>query len=388
MFIFLSALAVLPVNTILPSLPRIAATFQADPALVGLSVTGYAIVTATIELIAGSLSDRCGRRPIVLVAVSAFIVASLGCALAANIGQFLVFRAMQASIDACFSIALVVIRETSGERKAASTFGYLAMGWAVAPMLGPLIGGSLDQMLGWRAIFLVFAVLGVAALALALHEMKETAAHSPRAKTAYLASYGKLVGSARFRAYTLCMAFSMATLYTFLGGAPLIAARSLNASGAELGLYMGMVPAGFILGSYLAGRYAARRALGTTLVTARLLTCAGLLVGLILAISGTTHALAFFGPCIFIGVGNGLTMPAANAGVLSLRADLAGTAVGLAGAIRIAAGALMASMTGLFLGNSATIHVLLCLMLVPASLALLTALWAARLELHAAVPAV
>jgi DHA1 family bicyclomycin/chloramphenicol resistance-like MFS transporter len=117
--ILLAALSVLPVNVILPSLPNIAATFQADFTLVNLSVAGYAIVSALTNLIAGALSDRFGRRPVALMAISIFVVASVGCALAPNIGVFLLFRAMQASISACFSVALVVIKETSGEREAA-----------------------------------------------------------------------------------------------------------------------------------------------------------------------------------------------------------------------------------------------------------------------------
>jgi Bcr/CflA subfamily drug resistance transporter len=378
--ILLSALAVLPVNMILPSLPNIAAAFQADFAVVNLSVAGYAIITALTELIAGAMSDRYGRRPVVLMAVSIFIVASVGCAFATNIGIFLLFRAMQASIAACFSVALVVIKETSGERKAASKFGYLAMGWAIAPMLGPMFGGLLDELFGWRAIFVVLAILGAAALALSMRELKETAAHSSRSNGNHLASYGQLLRSARFWAYVLCMAFSMGTLYVFLGGAPLAVDKSLGGSSARLGLYMGMVPAGFILGSYLAGRYASQNSLSATLVFGRLLTCMGLLVGLILSMLGTINVLAFFGPCMFIGIGNGLTMPAANTGVLSVRADLAGTAAGLAAAMAIGGGALVASVAGLFLAESRTIHVLLGVMLLSASCALLAALYAALVE--------
>jgi fucose permease len=95
---------------------------------------------------------------------------------------------------------------------------------------------------------------------------------------------------------------------------------------------------------------------------------------------GTTHILAFFGPCMFIGIGNGLTMPAANASVLSIRADLSGTAMGLATAMRIAGGALIASAAGLLLDRSGATYVLLGTMLASASLALLAALGAAVIE--------
>jgi predicted MFS family arabinose efflux permease len=141
-----------------------------------------------------------------------------------------------------------------------------------------------------------------------------------------------------------------------------------------------MVPAGFILGSYLAGRYASRNALSSVLIAARLFTFIGLLAGLVLSMSGTAHILAFFGPCMFIGIGNGLTMPAGNTGVLSVRPDLAGTAAGLSAAMRLAGGALIGSIAGLFLAKSGAIHALFVMMLVSASLALLAALYAALVD--------
>lgn len=379
--ILLSALAVLPVNMILPSLPNIAATFKADFALVNLSVAGFAIITALIEAIGGAISDRFGRRSVVLISLSIFIAASIGCVLAPNIAVFLFFRAMQACIAPCYSVALVIIKESSDEGQAARKFGYLAMGWAIAPMVGPLFGGSLDELFGWRSSFVVFAILGGAAFALSARALKGISA-PPRSKSRYLTSYVELLGSDRFWAYTFCMACSMGVLYVFLGGAPLVVGDALGGSSAKLGLYMGLVPTGFILGSYLAGRFASQRSLGTVLVSARLITCIGLLVGLILAVLGVTHVLAFFGPCVFIGIGNGLTMPAANSGAMSVRSDLVGTAAGLAAAMRIAGGAIIASIAGLFLADS--VHALFVLMLISALLALLTALYAAVLDRRAA----
>ncbi|WP_140757113.1 MFS transporter [Mesorhizobium sp. B2-1-8] len=376
--ILLSALAVLPVNMILPSLPNIGAAFQADFALVNLSVAGFAIITALIEAVGGMISDRFGRRLVVLASLSIFVAASIGCALAPNIGIFLLFRAMQACIGPCYSVALVIIKETSGEREAASKFGYLAMGWAFAPMVGPLFGGSLDELFGWRSSFIVFAILGAAALALSMRELGRTTIPLSRSNGNYVASYGLLLRSARFWAHTLCMACSMGVLYVFLGGAPLIVGDALGGSSMKLGFYMGLIPTGFILGSYLAGRYASKISLSATLVFARLMTCTGLLIGLVLSSFGTAHVLAFFGPCMFIGVGNGLTMPAANSGALSVRPDLVGTAAGLAAAMRIGGGALIASIAGLFLADSAP--ALFSMMLVSAGFALLAALYAALLD--------
>ncbi|WP_064682381.1 MFS transporter [Rhizobium bangladeshense] len=377
--LLLTALSVLPVNIYLPALPNIAVTFQADFALVNLSIAGYAIINALAEIVAGAMSDRYGRRPVALIAVSIFIIASIGCALAPNIGIFLLFRVMQASIAACFCVALVVIKETAGEGQAANRIGYAAMGWAIAPMLGPSFGGVLDEAFGWRAIFVALALLGAAILAISMRELKETAGHASRPRGNYLACYRQLLGSSRFWAYTLCMACSTGTLYIFLGGASLAVGSLLGGSSAKLGLFMGMVPAGFILGSYLAARLAGKP-LGITLIIARVTTCMGLSLGLILSMSGVTHVLEFFGPCMFIGIGNGLTFPAANLGVMSVRAHFAGTAAGLAAAMSIAGGALIATIAGLFLREAGAIPTLYAMLLTSALLALLAALFAAFVD--------
>ncbi|MDR7141993.1 MFS transporter [Rhizobium sp. BE258] len=371
--ILLTALSVLPVNLILPSLPEIAADLRADPALVALSVAAYAALTAFAEIIGGALSDRFGRRPVVLSSLSVFILASAGCALADNIHVFLLFRTLQAAIAACFSIALVIVKESWGGQKAASKFGYLAMGWAVAPMIGPTIGGSVSELFGWRANFVMFAVLGAIMLALAAREIRDETGKRKTHSHGYLAAYRLLLGSPRFLAYAACMACSMGTLYVFLAGAPLVMNQALGGSSARLGLYMGLVPAGFILGSYLAGRYAGRIPIAAVLVAGRAVTCTGLLGGLALAVGGLTAPPAFFAACIFIGIGNGLTMPAANSGILAVQPDLAGTAAGLAAAVSVGGGAVIASIAGLLLNDASSGRDLLYVILIPAALALVSA---------------
>jgi MFS transporter, DHA1 family, multidrug resistance protein len=379
-FILLTAMSVLPVNIYLPALPNIADAFEASFALVNLSVAGYAIATALTEIIAGVLSDRYGRRPVVLTSVSVFIVASIGCALAPNIGVFLVCRTFQAAIAACFSVAMVVIKETSSGREAVRKIGFAGMGWALAPMFGPTLGGILDELFGWRMIFVVLAILGGTVLVGSMRQLKETSLYVGTSKEEFLTSFRRILSSPRFWAYTLCMACSTGTLYVFLGGTPLVMSNHLGGSSAALGLYMAMVPGGFVLGSYLTGICASRVFRSRILVCARVLTCGGLSVGLILATSRDIHPLAFFVSCMFIGIGNGLTTPVVNLGVMSEHANLAGTATGLSAAMSIGGGALISSVAGLCLGATDSIHDLLALLLTSALLALLAALFAALVD--------
>ena len=365
--IALSALAILPLNMFVPSLPNIARDFDADFALVNLAVAGYAIATAVAHLISGALSDRFGRKPVALVALAIFTLASIGCSLATDIVTFLACRMLQATVIAGYAVSLAAIRDTSDEGGAASRIGYVSSAWAVAPMLGPTVGGLLDSAFGWRANFVAFALLGLAGLWLVAFHLKETNHHRTASIALQLKGYGELGRSPPFWAYGLCMAFGIGTLYAFLGGAPLVAAQLGGLSSTALGAYMGLVPAGFMLGSYLVGRASSRHPPIRLILVGRLLTAVGLLVGLVLVASGLTHPLAFFGPCVFVGLGNGLTMPAANARILSLRPHLAGTASGLAAAVTVIGAGVVAFLSGLVVTAS------------NAHLAVLGVMWASSL---------
>jgi Bcr/CflA subfamily drug resistance transporter len=371
--ILLCALSVLPLSIFLPSLPNIATDFHADYALVGLSLAGYATVAAALELIMGPLSDRFGRRPIVLASLTVFVAGSLGCALATNIWTFLAFRLLQAPITSCYPVSMAAIRDTTGKEGAASRIGYAAMAAAFAPMLGPTVGGVIDETSGWRAIFWGLALAGIALFAVCWFGLGETNRNPSNTISQQLRAYPALFRERRFWAYALCMAFSTGTFYAFLAGAPLAAKAAFEVPPAMLGLYMGTITAGFMLGSFLSGRYANRYPLTTTMTTGRIVACAGPMIGLALFLVGARHAIALFGPCMLVGVGNGLSNPCAHAGAVSVRPDLAGSASGLAGAMTIAGGSALSSMTGAVLTQSNAAYAPLCLMLLSSVIALLAA---------------
>lgn len=378
--IALSALAVLPINMFVPSLPGIAKDLGADYALANVAVAGYAVATALTHLIAGSLSDRFGRKPVALVALAIFTIASLGCSLANGIETFLLCRLLQSTVIAGYAVSLAAIRDTSDGSAAASRIGYVSSAWAVAPMIGPAFGGMLDTLFGWRANFIAFAVLGLAGLYLVAFHLRETNQHRTSSLVMQLKGYSALCRSTRFWAYALCMAFAIGTLYVFLGGAPLVAAQLGRVSSVALGFYMGMVPAGFITGSYMVGRMSHRYSSTQFIFAGRILTCAGLLVGLGLLVSGMTHPLAFFGPCVAVGLGNGLTMPTANARVLSIHPHLAGTASGLAAALTVAGAGIIAFASGLVVNAGNASIAVVGAMLVSSLMSFAAALFIARAE--------
>ena len=376
--ILLTGLSVLSLNMFLPSLSNMAADFQADYALVALSIAGYLASTAILMLVMGPLSDRYGRRPVMLIAVAVFTLASLACTLTDDIRLFLVFRILQGTIIAGWSLSLAAIRDTATPQEAASRIGYVSMAMAVAPMLGPLVGGALDELFGWRSNFIAFTAMGLAAFILCWLDFGETNRSRADTFAEQFKSYPELFRSRRYWGYALCMAFSTGSFYAFLAGAPLVAITLLGLSPAELGFYMGTITAGFALGSFLSGRLAARRALTTMMIAGRLVACGGLVAGLLLFVFGVEHVLSLFGATIFAGLGNGLTTPSSNAGALSVRPKLAGSASGLAGALTVGGGALVTTITAAIVTETSGAFALLGMMLACAALALLAALsvWA------------
>ncbi|UUX51984.1 multidrug effflux MFS transporter [Nisaea acidiphila] len=378
--ILLSALCILPINIFLPSLTGMAAEFDVDYGVIGLSLAGYAGASAVLQIVLGPLSDRFGRRPVILGGLAIFLVATLGCIFAPNIWSFLGFRLLQAVIAPTYAVALAVIRDTTGKEEAASRIGYVAMAWAVAPMLGPSLGGLLDENFGWRASFWFLEAFALAIFALCWSDLRETNLSPSASLCAQFRTYPDLLAARRFWAYALCMAFSVGAFFAFLAGAPLAAGYAYDLSPAALGLAMGSITCGFMFGSFLSGRFAGRFRLTEMMLAGRTLACAGLLLGLALYAAGADHVMALLGPCMLVGVSNGLTIPSANAGAISVRPQLAGSAAGLASAITVAGGAAMSSVASAVLTPENARYALLLVMLGSAAIAFATALIAHLLE--------
>lgn len=383
--VLLTGLSVLTLNMFLPSLPNIATNLEADYMLVSLSISGYLGMTAILQLFIGPLSDRFGRRPVLLACMALFTLASLGCALATSIWVFLAFRVFQGAVISGYTLSLAVIRDTMSTQRAASLIGYVSMAMAVAPMVGPMIGGALDELFGWRASFVALVVLGAVAFAACWSDLGETNRSLSDTLMAQIKTYPELFHSRHFWGYALCMAFSTGAFYSFLAGAPLVAETLFDMSPSVLGFYMGTITAGFTLGSFLSGRYAQRYALTTMMITGRVLACVGLTAGLALYMAGIVNVVSFFGATVFLGIGNGLTMPSSNAGALSVLPHLTGSASGLSGALTVGGGALLMTSTGAVLTKQNAAYTVLGMMLLCAFIGLIAALFIRQIDRNEAL---
>ncbi|MCR9256911.1 MAG: multidrug effflux MFS transporter [Alphaproteobacteria bacterium] len=378
-----TALSTLSLNMFLPSLSTMADEFEVDYGLMTLAVAGYLGVTAVLMLVVGPLSDRFGRRPVMLWALAVFTIASLVCAMTESIGAFLAARVFQGAMISGWAISSAVVRDTTPPKEAASKLGYIAMAMAVAPMLGPLAGGLLDELFGWRATFLTLTGLGVLCFVLAWIDLGETNNNRSDTMAAQIRRYPGLLRAREFWGYAVCMAFSVGAFYSFLAGAPLVAVGMLGLSPAELGFYMGTVTAGFSFGAFLSGRYAARFRLTTMMIAGRLVSLVGLSSALLLFLLGHGDVLILFGGTLFVGIGNGLTLPSSNAGSLSVRPKLAGSASGLAGAVTLGIGSLLSTLSGTAVAGSPDPMVLLSILIACVVIGLLAALEVRRLDRRA-----
>ncbi len=375
MLVAMTGLALLTLNLIVPSLPAIAAEFDASYASVNLMVGGYLGVTALVQIVAGPLSDRVGRRPVVLVALAVFVAASLTCLLATSLWLLLAARMVQSAVVALSAMAMAILRDTHPADTAAARIATLGMAMAIAPMVGPVLGGALEATVGWRAGFAVYTGAGLTLLAVTWRSLDET--HRPG--TGGLGGIGRDIGALlnlpRFRGFAISAVFSVGAFFVFLAGAPLVASATFGLPPAALGVVLGSISAGFFCGSFVSSRIIARAGLVRLVLAGRVVACIGLTLGLIAYAAGLIGSLGYFAATITVGLGNGLTMPAVHSGLMSVRPDLAGSAAGLAGAMIVAGGAALSTATGLVLRAETAAPMLLALLLATCSVGLASALW-------------
>lgn len=376
--ILMAGVGALSLNVFLPSLPSMADHFGVEYNLMQLSVSAYLATTALVQIAIGPISDRYGRRPVVLVTVAIFTLASIGAIYAPNFTFFLTCRLLQTAIATGFAMSRAVVRDMVPQDQAASMIGYVTMGMSVVPMLGPAVGGVLDEAFGWQASFWMLAGGGLVLGVLVYMDQGETFTRREGGFSAQVREYPDLLTSQRFWGYCLAAAFASGAFFAYLGGAPFVGSTVFEMDPAELGLYFGAPAIGYLIGNGLSGRYSVQIGVNHMVLIGAGTTVLGMAVLLALDLLGMQHPLVFFGFMIAIGLGNGILLPNANAGMLSVRPALAGSAAGLGGAFMIGGGAALSVIAGFILGPGTGARPLIILMLLTTIASLFCALWVIR----------
>ena len=349
--------------------------FQTDYATMQFSLSGYLAMTAVLQIFIGPVSDKIGRRPVVIGSMMIFVLASIGTYFATSITVFLVFRMLQAAVATGLVLSRAVVRDMVPQNQAASMIGYVTMGMALVPMVGPMIGGALDELFGWHATFLFLTICGVGVLAISYFDQGETLTDGGMSFHDQLRSYPELFASPRFWGYALCAAFASGAFFALLGGASFIAGTVFGLSPLWSGIALGAPAIGYAMGNFLSGLYSVRFGINRMAIVGTAIIIAGLGTSLALGLVGIQHPLIFFGFCSFLGLGNGIALPNVTAGLLSVRPHLAGTASGLGSSLMVGGGAALAQYASTLLNAETGVLPLQWLMLSTAVASLLCVLF-------------
>jgi DHA1 family bicyclomycin/chloramphenicol resistance-like MFS transporter len=367
LLIAMTGVSSLSLNILVPAIPSLVAKFAADAASVQLTVSLYLMGLAVAQLVFGPLSDRFGRRPVVLAGLALATIASTAAIFAGSIASLIIARVAQ-SLGASTgqTIGRAIIRDLYDRKHAASMIGLVTSVVVLMPMAAPLIGGILDTLFGWASIFIFAAVLSFTVFAWAVLALPETRKFSavPSEQGHFRADLGALAASRRFFGYALCAGLGSAPFFSFLGGAPHVVVTMLGRTSAEYGLWFFVPSIGFMAGNFAVSRLTARFGIDALIWWGIALTIAGCLLNVFVyaALPGWEMATIFL-PQVVIGFGNGLLLPTSVAGAVSIRPQVAGTASGMTGFIQMAIGAGAAQLSGHVIAHASDAMPMLLLML-------------------------
>lgn len=367
-------------NMFLPSLPQMSKFFGVSDSVMALSVPLFLFVSSILQIFIGPISDRYGRRPILLIGIAIFLLATIGCLLANSATVFLFFRMIQAAIAVCMVLSRAIIRDSFNQEQSASMLAYVTMGMAIVPMISPAIGGMLDEFFGWKANFWAFLIIGSALFLLVWRDLGETVKPSGLTLTQQFKEYPELLRSPRFWGYCLASAFSSGAFFAYLGGGPFVGSEVFGMSPKWVGFFFGAPAIGYFAGNWYTGRNAQRLGVNLLILNGAIAVTGGTILMLIVFLAGYGSAITFFGLMTIIGLGNGMVIPNATAGMLSVRPHLAGTASGLGGAIMIGGGAGLASLAVFLLKPETGAYPLILIMMFTSMAAVLAILSVYRRE--------
>jgi len=353
----LTALGPLSMDMYLPSLPDIAHVLGAPVARTQLTISSYLVGFAAGQMIYGPLSDRYGRRPVLLAAVALYLASTLACAAAQSVDLLIAARLLQGiSGSGAIVLARAIVRDVYSGVQAARELSLMGSISATAPIVAPMIGGVLQAVFGWRANFFCMSAGGLIALLVAGRLLPETLRPGNRAQSlsvfSMMRGYGAVARHRGFLIYLGIITTTYAGLFAWVSGASVVLQGIYGLSSVTFGFTFALGAAGYMLGAMLATRLVVRLGLERTIAVGVVVIAAGGL-SLTLAVATGIPGLWLVAAMALYLAGVCLAMPQAMAGALTPFPDRAGTAASLMGLIQQAVAAIIAAVIGAFLVQSA-----------------------------------
>jgi DHA1 family bicyclomycin/chloramphenicol resistance-like MFS transporter len=366
LLIAMTAIAPLTLNIIVPAVPNLAAVLNASTDTVQLTISLYLLVLAFSQLALGPLSDKFGRRPVIIGGLALTAVTSAGALLASSITGLIIARSLQAlGASTGLVVGRAIIRDLYHRDRAASMIASVTMVVIAAPMIAPLLGGFLDTLFGWPSIFIFVAGACFVVTAWAALALPETHAPPPEAKPVnFWDEIRGLMRERRFLGYVLCAGLGTAPFFTFLGGGPHVVVSLMGRSSAEYGLWFAINAFGYLAGNFVAWRYSAWIGIDRMIWWGLLVSLGGVVLSVLLtALAPDWGPATLFIPQMIISAGNGLLLPNSFAGSVSVRPQAAGAACGIAGFTQMAMGAAATQVATSVLAGASTALPLTIMML-------------------------
>nr|WP_321451438.1 Bcr/CflA family multidrug efflux MFS transporter [uncultured Carboxylicivirga sp.] len=343
----LMAITSLSTDIYLPAMPQMQIDLKGD---VELTVTGFLIGFAIGQLLWGPISDKLGRiRPLILGLIL-FIIGSVGCALSENIAQIIIWRIVQA-MGACTGpmLSRAMVRDMHGSAKAAEMLSTLMVIMALAPIIGPLMGGQLIKWSSWHSIFWLLTVIGTL-MAMALLWLPETYPATKRPNTSFgkaFANYRHLLMHKKFMKYTLCVTFYYVGVYAFITGSPFVYIKYFGVKPQYYGLLFALNIVGIMTLSIINRKLVRKYPLHTIL---RVSTTISMSAGLLLLVLSNFNVglLGIVIPIFFFFSMNGIVSATTTAAALEDVPEMAGAASALLGSLQYGSGILSSVLLALF----------------------------------------
>ncbi len=344
------ALQPLSTDLYLPTLPAIGADFHVSVASVQATLWSFMAAFACAQLLAGPLSDRYGRLPVIVAGAAVHCVASLLCMSAPDMGVLLVGRVLQA-IGSCAGIiaARAIARDLYGPLEGARLLAAAGAVMGIVVVAGPILGAQLQLALGWRAAFGFLAGCSALLLVVCLGWLAETNPHripGALAPRALCSAYGTVWRSASFRAFTLLSATTYGGLFAFLSSSSFVLIRLRGLSVGAFGYCFALAVSGYLVGTLVSRRLLRSRSLVATLRLGAALQVAGGLLLVALAAAGVEQVAALIAPVFLYLVAHGFLQPLAQAGAIGGFPRNAGAAAALSGFLMQIAAAAVGVLMG------------------------------------------